>query len=112
MQNKEHQNVTEKLKQRLAKRIMLVVSGCFAAGLLAFVVPGILILVTPAPLSPLLDSSQGSVPTSALLPHPSLTWIPVFVALILLVPILYWIYDAVRIYLALRNSRQDDPMFP
>lgn len=110
MQSNEHELTTEKLEQRLAKRIILVVSGCIAAGILALVVPGI--LVTPARLPPLLDSSHGSVPTAQLLTHSNLAWIPVFVALILLVPILYGIYDAVRIYLALRNSRQDDALFP
>ena len=63
-------------------------------------------------LSPLLDSSRGAVPTSALLLHHSLAWIPVVLALILLVPILFGIYDSVRIYMALRDSREDDQMFP
>lgn len=110
MENNEHQITTENLKQRLIKRIAQVVSGCILAIFLGVVVPTI--SSAPAPLSPLLDSSHGAVPTSALLPHPSLAWIPVVIALILLVPILFGIYDTVRIYLALRDSQEHDQMFP
>ena len=110
MEKNQHQITTESLKQRLIKRIAQVVSGCILVILLGVVLPAI--SLAPAPLSPLLDSSRGAVPTSPLLPHPSLAWIPVVIALILLVPILFWIYDSVRIYMALRNSQENDQMFP
>ena len=110
MENIEHQITTENLQQRLIKRIAQVVSGCILVILLGVVVPAI--SLAPAPLSPLLDSSHGTVPASALLAHHSLAWIPVVLALILLGPILFGIYDTVRIYLALRDSREDDQLFP
>jgi len=108
---REEQRVTTKqLQQRLVKRIAQVVAICIAAFILAVVLPGL--SLGPTPLSPLLDSSHGSAPTSSLLAHPGLAWIPMIVAVILLGPILYGIYDSVRIFLALRSREQDEQMFP
>jgi hypothetical protein len=110
MSSKEHQITTEKLQQRLVKRIVQVAACCIAAFILVVVLPAL--SLAPTPLSPLLDSSHGSAPSSPLLAHPSLAWILVVVAVILLGPILYGVYDIARIFLALRSSRQDDQMFP
>jgi hypothetical protein len=110
MASKKHPLTTEQLQQKLVKRIMQVVACAIAVFILLVVLPAQ--SLAPTPLSPLLDSSHGSVPSSPLLAHPSLAWIPVVVAVILLGPILYGVYDSARIFLALRSSQQDDQMFP
>ena len=100
MEKKLIEPTTESLNLSLIKRIVFLLSGCIASMVILGALPLLYLVPVSAEVSTRTRSSSDMLPAGAFVP-PVLT-------IVLLGLIAYGIYDAIRMFIRYRKSRQDD----
>ncbi len=100
MENKSTEPTTESLKLSLIKRVVLLIFGCIASMTIIGAFPLLYLIPVSAEVSTRTRSIPDTVPIGAFMP-PVLT-------LVILGLMAYGIYDAIRMFIRYRKSRQDD----
>jgi hypothetical protein len=100
MENKSIESTTESLKLSLIKRVVLLIFGCIASTIVLGALPLLYLVPVSAEVSTRIRSSSDMLPAGAFVP-PVLT-------IVMLGLIAYGIYDAIRMFIRYRKSRQDD----
>lgn len=100
MENKSIETTTERLKLSLIKRVVLLFFGCIASTILLGALP----LLYLVPVSAEVSTRTRATPDTA----PIGVFVEPVLMLFLLGLIAYGIYDAIRIFIRYRKSRQED----